>query len=669
MPGSTPHRNSLSAATASREEWLWAIGFLSLLFVVFVAVLPFVQVPLARVPSFIPAYESVLFFSDLITAFLLLTQFIQLRSRAVLVLAAGFLFDALIIVPHILTFPGAFSDTGLLGAGEQTTAWIYVFWHGGFPLFMLAYAYLRPRDQPTEVAKARYRWMIAAMFGGVVAAVCAVTALTTLGEHLLPRVIAGGDFSMLVTKGISPSIWVLSLVALIALWRREATILDLCLMVVMAAWLMDIALSALINSHRFDLGFYAGRIYGLIAAGAVLVVLLFEIAREHRAVQLQLIQTQKMEAVGRLTGGIAHDFNNLLAGVIGNIELAIDQASDRPEVTAILAEALQSALRGADLVKRMLAFSRVQPLQLRSIDLIATIDKLGPLLRASLGEQITVDIIATDGLWPVRVDPAELENCVINLCINSRDAMPDGGRITIEASNFVLESWFAKVYPDLRRGDYVVLSVNDHGSGMPPEVIARAFEPFYTTKDVGKGSGLGLSMVHSYMKQSGGAVKIYSEIGVGTTMSLYFPRGTPDGAAAPPEPAPVMIRGGTERILVVEDNPLVSRVAVGILQSLGYRVTTAETAHAALTLMKDNTFDVVFSDVVMPGMNGIDLGREVRRLYPGVGVLLTSGFSSKLSSAIEMQSLGIDFVAKPYRKSALAAAIRAAAERPSGGAD
>jgi len=266
-------------------------------------------------------------------------------------------------------------------------------------------------------------------------------------------------------------------------------------------------------------------------------------------------------------------------------------------------------------------------------------------------------------VWPVRVDQSELENTVLNLCINARDAMSGGGRITIEASNFVLESWFAKVYPELKLGEYVVLSINDSGCGMPPQVIARAFEPFFTTKETGKGSGLGLSMVHGYMRQSGGAAKIYSEVGAGTTISLYFPRGTGDAADVALVPGQTAIPGGTERVLVVEDNPPVRKVAVGILQSLGYRVEQAESALAALAVMKEQRFDAVFSDVVMPEMNGIAFAEEVRRLYPDIRVLLTSGFSSKLSTNAQVRTLDADLVAKPYRKADLAVAMRAVLDK------
>src|ERR1019366_6008199 len=297
MPGSTNHRGFIFATPAGRGEWLFSIGFLSILFAGFLAAVPYVRVPLAAVPSFIPAYESVLFVSDMITAVLFLGHFLQLRSRVILVLAAGYLFDTLMIIPHVLTFPGVFSPTGFLGAGTQTTAWIYHFWHGGFPLFVLAYVYLRTRDAPSDVIRDRLGWTLGATILGVFALVCTLTLLSTAGESLLPQVIRNGDYT--VGKGVTAVYWVVALVASAALWRRQATVLDLWLMVVMGAWLMEIALSAFIGAARFDLGFYAGRIYGTIAGSAVLIALLLEMARERRSHAWHLVQTQKMEAVGQ----------------------------------------------------------------------------------------------------------------------------------------------------------------------------------------------------------------------------------------------------------------------------------------------------------------------------------------------------------------------------------
>jgi hypothetical protein len=271
----------LVTALATPRERRIALIIAVVTFLAFIAAVPFVRVPLTRMPAFIPSYEAALFFIDLITAILLLDQFVRLRAASVLVLAAGYLFDALIIVPHALSFPGAFAPTGLLGAKEQTTAWLYVFWHGGFPLFVLAYAILRHRE-----ASGRLSWAIertAAAIGAVVVIVAAIVAalalLVTQGHDFLPVVMQGSDYSLLVRKGVSPAVWVLTLVAMAALWQRKQRVVDLWLMLVMWIWLFDIALAAIIGSTRFDLGFYAGRVFGLIAASFLLITLVVELAQ------------------------------------------------------------------------------------------------------------------------------------------------------------------------------------------------------------------------------------------------------------------------------------------------------------------------------------------------------------------------------------------------------
>jgi len=263
-------------------------------------------------------------------------------------------------------------------------------------------------------------------------------------------------------------------------------------------------------------------------------------------------------------------------------------------------------------------------------------------------------------LWPVRVDPIQLESAILNLCINARDAMPDGGRLTIEMSNLELESWFVPEYPDLTVGKYVALSVTDTGMGIPAHVVDRVFEPFFTTKEAGKGSGLGLSMVYGYMKQSGGSVKIYSEAGLGTTVSLHFPIGV-HGADADTVPmsSQASTPRGNERVLIVEDSPQIRKIAVQIVGALGYEVEEAADAETALAMLQRMPCNLVFSDVVLPSMNGIALAGEIQRLYPGMPVLLTSGFSSRIA-AENLRALGADFIAKPYRKASLAAALRKA---------
>jgi two-component system sensor histidine kinase UhpB len=292
----------MALATLRQKRTALIIGIIAL--VVFVAAVPFVRVPLAKMPAFIPSYEAALLFIDLVTATLLLDQFIRLRAVSVLVLAAGYLFDALMIVPHALTFPGAFAPTGLLGAKEQTTAWLYVFWHGGFPLFVLAYAFLRRHETAQAASWTVRRAGSAAIVAIAVVAllVLALTLLATRGHDLLPTVMQGSDYSLLVTKGVSPAVWALTFVAMVALWQREQRVVDLWLMLVMWIWLFDIALAAVIGSSRFDLGFYAGRIFGLIAASFLLVTLLAELAKMYSsalgaasAAQKQLAETTTIQ--------------------------------------------------------------------------------------------------------------------------------------------------------------------------------------------------------------------------------------------------------------------------------------------------------------------------------------------------------------------------------------
>jgi len=274
---------ALTTAPAGGRERRIALGIAIASFAAFVAIVPFVRTPLPRMPAFIPSYEAALFFLDLVTACLLFGQFVRLRHTGILVLASGYLFDALIIVPHALSFPGAFTSAGLLGAREQTTAWLYVFWHGGFSLFVLAYALFRraeSRDVPPHRLASVVPGIVVAVLG-VTALAVALTLLSTWGHDLLPAVMRGGDYSMLVTRGVSPAVWVLTLIAMVALWKPHQRVMDLWLMLVMWIWLFDIGLSAVIGSSRFDLGFYAGRLFGLVASGFLLVALILEMTRLH----------------------------------------------------------------------------------------------------------------------------------------------------------------------------------------------------------------------------------------------------------------------------------------------------------------------------------------------------------------------------------------------------
>jgi len=341
-----PRQHFLATALATRHQQLLAAAIGAAAFLAAVAIVPFARTPLAPVPSFIPSYEAGLFFIDLFTALVLFDQFVRLRSAAVLVLAAGYLFDACMIVPHALTFPGAFFATGLLGAKPQTTAWLYVFWHGGFPFFVMGYALLRRRE---DVPLPRVRLAIAAAVAGVVALAAGLTLLTTVGHDTLPVVMQGSDYSLLVRKGISPAVWALTLLALVMLWQKQPRVIDLWLMVVMWVWLFDIALSAVIGSARFDLGFYAGRIFGLVAASFLLITLLVEMARlyagalgaaasaEQRFAELLSQRGRRGNALGRETPEVFIIRQNV-AHYRARLELADIDDTQRRSIERLLAE-------------------------------------------------------------------------------------------------------------------------------------------------------------------------------------------------------------------------------------------------------------------------------------------------------------------------------------------
>ena len=377
------------------------------------------------------------------------------------------------------------------------------------------------------------------------------------------------------------------------------------------------------------------------------------------ALEEQLHQVQRLESIGQLTGGVAHDFNNLLTVILGNAELLTEELGSEPNLR-ILAEMIGGAAqRGADLTRHLLAFARRQALDPRATDVNTLIAGMDPLLRRTLGEHIEIELVRAGGLWPALVDATQLESALLNLCINARDAMPNGGKLTIETANIQLDQAYADSHADVQPGQYVLLAVSDTGSGITPEHLARIFEPFFTTKEQGKGTGLGLSMVYGFIKQSRGHVNIYSEPGQGTTVRLYLPRYSGEITPAPgrgTEPH----SGGHETILLVEDDELVRRFARQQLESLGYTVLTAASGREALTVFQDrNDVVLLFTDIVMPGgMSGRDLADAARILRPGLKVLFTSGYSDNAIVHHGRLDAGVQLLTKPYRRADLARKIR-----------
>ncbi|MBI2254967.1 MAG: MASE4 domain-containing protein [Proteobacteria bacterium] len=726
----------LSLLPASASEKKLAVVVIGLSLIGFAAAAPFAKMPLVRIDAFIPIYQSALALNDFITAILLFGQFSIMRWRGLLFLAGAYLFTSLMVIAHLLSFPGAFAPTGLFGAGPHTTAWLYVIWHSGFPLLVMAYALTPLSDglaaEQGGASRTSARAGIATSVVLVVVCVIGALMFTTLGHSLLPPAMAGNKM-VPAFFGVITIAWATTAAALLLVWRRGShCVLDLWLMVSLCAWLLDIALSGLLNAGRFDLGFYVGRIYGLCAASFVLASLLLEtralyarlahsldaerMEAERRArdsqqanlalrqseshlqalnetleqrvaersrqleeevaararVQDALRETQKVEAIGRMAGGIAHDFNNLLTIVLGNAEILQSTIQSPAELQAVRAID-RAAERGVQLIRQILTFSRRQSINPEVIDLTQRADEFAEMLGRTVRGDVEIVVSFAPDLWAIACDAAELELALMNLCVNARDAMSAGGLVCLDGCNVTITEHEAA--PSLDKagtvissrhvpGDFVALALSDAGTGIMPEDLGRVFDPFFTTKEVGKGTGLGLSQVYGFAQQAGGRVGITSTIGKGTTVTLYLPRSLtlPMTAAEESRPGYPTGRGN---ILLVEDDEQVAKTATAILASIGYDSTHVLDAGSALALLLGGrVFDLVFSDIVMPGgMSGLELARKIRQHFPGQPILLATGYSR---AAADIHSQGFSFIAKPYRADALAAAIGSAIE---GGAE
>ncbi|SDG59531.1 PAS domain S-box protein [Paraburkholderia phenazinium] len=372
-----------------------------------------------------------------------------------------------------------------------------------------------------------------------------------------------------------------------------------------------------------------------------------------------LFQSQKMEAIGKLTGGVAHDFNNVLQVLRGNLELLERRHAGDVWTRERLDKAVDAVERGAKLASQLLAFGRRQPLQPVVINLAAAIRGMDDLLRRALGEAVEMETVVEGGLWNTFVDIHQLENVILNLAINARDAMPDGGKLTMELANAMLDADYVAGVSEVPAGQYVMLAVTDNGTGMPPDVVERAFEPFFTTKAEGQGTGLGLSTAYGFVRQTGGHARIYSEVGYGTTVKIYLPRSTETAVEPPPRPS-VKLQGGTETILVVEDDPKVQSTVVDTLSSLGYRVLKADSTEQALTVIRSGVhLDLLFTDVVMPGLpRSPEMAAQAVQLLPGLKVLFTSGYTQNAIVHGGRLDPGVELLSKPYSREQLAYKIR-----------
>jgi PAS domain S-box-containing protein len=380
---------------------------------------------------------------------------------------------------------------------------------------------------------------------------------------------------------------------------------------------------------------------------------------ERRQTEAALRQAQKMEAVGKLTGGVAHDFNNLLQVIGGNLQLLQKDLSGSEQAQRRLQTAVGAVERGARLASQLLAFARRQPLEPLPLNVGRLVRGMDELLRRALGEDIELETVIAGGLWNTFADPNQLENVILNLAINARDAMEGEGKLTIEAGNAMLDDHYAQLHSEVTPGQYVMLAISDTGCGMPPEILERVFEPFFTTKPEGRGTGLGLSMVYGFVKQTGGHIKIYSEVGHGTTLKLYLPRSF-QAEVQRKEVVASPIEGGTETILVVEDDAEVRATVVELLTELGYRVLKSSDGQSALAVIQSGTpVDLLFTDVVMPGpVRSPELARQAKAILPDLEVLFTSGYTENAIVHGGRLDPGVNLLSKPYRREDLARKLR-----------
>jgi signal transduction histidine kinase len=649
----------LGAAPAGRWDWRLAMGFVALTFLGFIAIAPFGRVHLAPLPQFVPAYESALWVCDLATALLLLGQFHRSRSPSLLVLSAGYMMSTFIIPPHMMAFPGLFAPNGLIGGAGRSIAWLYVLWHGGFPLFVLGHSLVSQFEFKRGWTVSRPGW---AIFGAVAAALAYVALCLWLAIYgtFLPVISVNGQYSRMLTSGVAPAVLAVAIAALASIWLgRRGSVLDVWLTAVMSAWICDISLSSILSNARFDLGWYAGRVYTLMAGAFLFGVLLMDLSRLYGrlADALQdakaqnealvrsredLMRAQRMEAVGQLTGGIAHDFNNILTAVTGCLEMIARKPDDPSRVRRLSRNAATAADRGAQLVRQLLTFSRRQNLNPQVLNTNDLLLEMATLARKALGETVVLKLDLGEGLERICVDEGEFQAAILNLLSNARDAMPRGGVVTVRTRNQT---------KGVKGGPYVVVSVDDTGEGMDAATLARVFEPFFTTKEVGRGTGLGLSQVYGFAESAGGFVDIQSEPGEGSSVSLHLPRSLLPLSKVELTPPPAPLRKRL-RILVVEDDGDVMRATAETLQDAGFEVVTAATGAEALTVLRsDEGVDLLFTDVMMPGgLDGVGLAEAGIRSRPELKVLLTSGYSE---TVLKEHLHNLPILAKPYHRDEL----------------
>jgi signal transduction histidine kinase len=652
-------RAFLSTVAAGRSERRVALTVVLLSVGIFLATAPFARTPLPAVWAFLPIYQSALVVNEVITAVLLFGQFSILRSRALLVLASAYLFSALMAVAHGLSFPGLFAPTGLLGAGAQTTAWLYFLWHGGFPLLVIAYALTEEGGETRRRAGSGRVAMLSAI-GAVLLVVGALTLITTAGHGALP-VIMQANQDAPAKLIVAASTWMLCLLALAVLWRRRShSMLDLWLMVVLCAWIFDIALAAVLNHGRFDVGWYAGRVYGLLAASFVLVVLLVENAalyarlvrahleldRQNRSLEetvrertARLLQSEKVATMGSLLAGVAHELNNPLAVVMGQSTLLRESATD-PGSIRRADKIVAGAERCVRIVRNFLALARQQPPSRGQVQLNRVVHEAVELLAYELRtDGVEVSLQLADALPALWADGHQLHQVLVNLLANAHHAMRASRaprRVTITTRHDA--------------GASVTLDVADSGPGIPAELHARIFEPFFTTKPVGQGTGLGLSLCRGIIEEHGGALTVASAPGQGARFTITLPvLVRPEAAATPLEtdaPRPT----GPRAILVIDDEAEIAAVLAEMFARDGHRTDTVSNGAEALQQLARHAYDLVLSDTRMPIMDGAELYRELVRRFPALRqrIIFLTGDVLDPEKRRFLESTGAPVMMKPF---------------------
>jgi signal transduction histidine kinase/ActR/RegA family two-component response regulator len=666
QPGNEP-RAFLATLPAEQHDRQLAFGVVMISAAVFVSVAPFAKVPIGEIGPFIPLYQSALVINDVITAVLLFGQYTYLRSRGVLVLAAGYLFTALMAVSHMLTFPGVFAPTGLLGAGPQSTAWMFMFWHGGFPLCAIAYALLKRDGGEPGRTPGRAGVLIFASCVTTVVAVCAFTIVALVSHNLLPPIMRGTHFTSTQVVAIW-TVWGLSLLALTVLWRcRPHSVLDLWLMVVMCAWLFDIALAGALNAARFDFGFYAGRAYGLLAATFVLIVLLiengklyFELDHQNRSLEAivrqrteQLLQSEKIATMGSLLAGVAHELNNPLAVVLGQAHL-LRESTQEPRIVAGVEKIMSGADRCVRIVRKFLALARQQPPERGLVALNGLVEDSVELLAYELrNDNVQMVLRLADDLPILWADRHQLQQVLVNMVTNAHHAVR---QCPADARMITITTWW-----DGAR-QRVHIEITDTGTGIPAEIQARIFEPFFTTKPIGQGTGLGLSLSRGIVEEHGGTISVDSGPGTGTRFGITLPVTVQPARADRPSATDIAAPAASKTILVVDDERDLAEILGEALGRDGHRVEIAGNGAEALRRLEQQRYDLVMSDTKMPVMDGVELFEEIARRFPLLSkrVIFLTGDVLDVEKRRFLESSAAPFLMKPFDLSEVRRVVRRA---------